>query len=583
MNIKLMMRFALVAVAWCVQITAALKGRERQPKSVKKNSKHSKATKTSTSTSPTPCEEDFVLVDGICTHACDAGTHGCIAGTMCFKTTGADFRCLNPIVEGLIPPYARQDFLDFFHERVFDEIAADSPTGFTRGQVIFDQAPVNQELPMEFEATNSVVLLSGTFKPVSGIIPEDTRARVYSQGGLLTETILSQGGGFEITLTDIIPGRSPFILVFVSMATSTNVNQVTSDSANEPQQRRLANEGTVIFWCINKSSECVLGKSTLTFRLTWNQPNNLNLFVVEPNGDWVDENNKVGDYGELDYDNQDGFGPEHYITQRASSGQIYQAGVFLPDVEFIPVDFILEAFYDSSRVLRQLGTLTKSEEFSNYFDVTIPDDDPCEACPTESELTNVISSADEDRSCRAYRCDKIKKYPWYCIFNGWNCYDSDITNRWKVKNRIETMAANKENVLYFFMIVLTPKVPRSAQTYTPAESYFDGAMRRIREKRGDYKCLRNVLLDAYCRITWQEDDEQYFKLAVKVFDEEKDTVLDLAEKLFKITTPVYVKILLEYISFALDLSTKYLEAIKPYAYTNFFLYIEQKVMSCGFK
>jgi hypothetical protein len=103
---------------------------------------------------------------------------------------------------------------------------------------------------LHFEAKNSSVILSGTFLPDTGtdILEGKTRARVYSERGLHAETIVSEGGSFTLSLTDIFVGRTPFILVFVTFAASSSVNQVALlDSANKPPKRRLATEGVALF------------------------------------------------------------------------------------------------------------------------------------------------------------------------------------------------------------------------------------------------------------------------------------------------------------------------------------------------
>jgi hypothetical protein len=63
-----------------------------------------------------PCEEGYALINGNCTHTCDAGTHGCSNGTMCFRTLGASFKCLNPIVEDLLSGGVKEGVLDLFHK-----------------------------------------------------------------------------------------------------------------------------------------------------------------------------------------------------------------------------------------------------------------------------------------------------------------------------------------------------------------------------------------------------------------------------------------------------------------------------------
>ena len=497
-----------------------------RPKASKKNEKKEKTPKSTTAKTkkktampttspatitPTPisCEEGYVLIDGNCTHACDAGTHGCIAGTMCFKTIGADFRCLNSIVEELIPPDERQHVLNIFHESVFDEIATDSPIGFIPGRFTFKQNPIQEDLPLNFEAKNAIIVLSGTFEPAAGNFPEGLRARVYSQRGLLTESIVSQVGDFEITLTDIIPGRSPFIIVFVQVPTftSANLDQVTSNSTEEPPERRLANAGRALFWCINNLTVCE-ANSTLTYKLTWDQPNDVDLHVIEPSGAEVYWGNDKGDHGELDFDNREGFGPEHYISNSTKPAQTYTARVhlFASDSEILPVNFVLEAYYRTSLLWHEPGILTEVDQYSKDFKSCAP------------SAPQLLKAVEGDQAC----CDRIDKFPWWCRVRG--CNDSHIKGSWKVKQHIIQMKANEENILYFFNTIIAPMVP-------PREKgYFDLATQAIRTRGGDYECLRKGLLKAYCNFASRSYmEESYFENVAWVFEKRKLTVSSIAK------------------------------------------------------
>ena len=422
---------------------------------------------------------------------------------------GASFKCLNPIVEDLLSGGVKEGVLDLFPEEVFDLIATDSPDGFTHGEVVFDQDPAQEDLSMNFEAMNSSVILSGKFATSTGteILEGKTRVRAYSELGLHAEAFVSVGGDFTITLTDIVPGHSPFILVFVTFAALTSVNQVVLDSTKTPPKRRLvANEGAILFWCINPSSACK-AKSTLTFRLTWDKPNDVDLHVIEPSGNEVAYWNKSGDYGLLDFDNQDGFGPEHYIAQSVATDQIYKAWVHLygSDPAFVPVNFNLDAYYASSILWRQSGTLIQVNVSSKYFNVTIPVNDlSCESCNIEDNALaerNLISSIKEPVCCKG-----IDEWKWHGLWH---------TNEWKVKVAIKEMKANKKNFLFYFNAIVAPVIP-----FTAAGSY-EQAVNMIDFGKGNYECLREPLLKFYCTILFGKSFEAYLSNVLHFYDGSK--------------------------------------------------------------
>jgi|APSaa5957512622_1039677.scaffolds.fasta_scaffold05704_4 hypothetical protein len=79
----------------------------------------------------------------------------------------------------------------------------------------------------------------------------------------------------------------------------------------------------------------VLGSGKLQVTLTWDgadataiATSDLDLHVIEPDGTEVRHNNKIGTFGNLDRDDQSGYGPENYfVTGTPAAGQIYRVWV----------------------------------------------------------------------------------------------------------------------------------------------------------------------------------------------------------------------------------------------------------------
>jgi hypothetical protein len=203
----------------------------------------------------------------------------------------------------------------------------------------------------------------------------------------------------------------------------------------------------------------------------------------------------MGDYGFLDFDNTEGFGPEHYIAQSAAVGQIYAAWVhlFYSDAPFVPVDFSLDAYFGSSMLWHQSGTLSEVKESSMHFNVTIPVDDLSCICNFEDgSLPARKLFPDYDCSCEFF-----PKYQWYCYIPLWgwlNCDDSDLRPIMKLKREIEEMEPTTENFMLFFNLLVAGWV-------TPeAETAYDFIAETIMEGKGTSECKRKYFLEILCNI-----------------------------------------------------------------------------------
>jgi hypothetical protein len=396
--------------------------------------------------------------------------------------------------------------LDLFHDEIFKVIAADAPTGFLPGQPLLSPPPIQQDLPLNFEAVNSILYLEGTFVPgdaIGGVIPNGTLARVYSQNGLHAQSAVDSVGSFSLTLTDIIPGRTPFFLTF------------SSPHFDGRRNRRRALEQAAatptLFWCIN-NGEC---SSALTFKLTWDQPtSDLDLHVVEPSGLEVYYGQMTGDFGALDVDDVDGYGPEHYMAPFVEGGQSYVATVHLCNVaeDVLPINFTLEAHHESKVLWIHSRSFVSDNEYSEEFPVTIETDDIlCAVCSANSELNgrrNLVDYSQSPGVCTT--C--MNKWGGWCYIFPYFCDNEDAKESWKLYQTMATMEPTEENISGQIKLILTPFFNKTSHMRAQYETILYG----ISQKNGNYECLKYQLLNVYCQITSSKDMEFWIKVVARL-------------------------------------------------------------------
>ena len=415
------------------------------------------------------CPLGFAHIDGLCVDIdeCTEDTHSCNLETETCVNADGSFRCLNPIVDQLLSSGVSGADLELFHEDVFNLVAADSPTGFCHGQTTFDLGAIEPGPPF-FKAKDSMIILQGTFFPSDGIVQGDTRVRVYSQAGLHVESAVDLSGRFSFTLTDIVPGLMPFLMIFSSPSFDGNQNWRSDDPSG------------LVFWTTNEMTN----STSLTFKLSWNKPtSDLDLYVTEPSGTIVNYDNISGDYGELDVDNVDGFGPEHYTSLLAPPGRAFVAKVYLHNVggDVLPIQYSLDAYYSSRLLQSYSGSLDYVGQFSEDLPVTVIETDGRSRgeCP-------------------------VDKFPFWCEF--WFCTEEKHAKAsWKWYNVITEME-NREDILFAVHTMLTPflKTPNS-------QSYLSLAAAAIRNGEGDFACLKHRVLEIYCKMEYTHDLESYLK------------------------------------------------------------------------
>jgi hypothetical protein len=464
------------------------------------------------------CPEGYGIVNGVCTDIdeCSANLHDCVQGEVCVNEDGS-YLCLSLIAQDIISAGVPEDTISLFHPEIFKVMATDSPTGFISGETSFDQAPLELESSLNFEATNSMFHLDGTFIPSDGgTVPEGTLARVYSPVGLHATTGVDSTGQYSLTLTDIAPGRTPFILTFSSPSFdgTSSRRRLTGGATQCPKS----------FWIFGSLS-C---SSSLTFQLQWDQPtSDVDLHVSEPNGTHVYFNNMVGDYGELDVDDRTGFGPEHYTAPEVSVGEIYTAYVHLYDIneDSLPLNYSLRTFFGSTPHWTRDGMLFYDNATSEDFAVTIPESiNTCQTCSSNSD-SGIIS---ERHLLDVPPCCPPDKWGYFCSDYQWACDDDDARWSWKVYNDIVSMNPTKQNIMLYINLILVPHLS-SANSKEKYKMVADA----INNGDGDIECLRYQLLAAYCKIFFGKDMEFYLK-KVHLITHSKEEVLTEISKTSKV-------------------------------------------------
>lgn len=228
---------------------------------------------------------------------------------------------------------------------------------------------------------------------------------------------------------------------------------------------------------------------------------------MEPSGNQVYYETPIGDYGQLDVDDVDGFGPEHYIAPVVESGQTFVARVHLFHVgsDTLPIDFTLQARIKSDIVWTETRSLFSNEEYSEDFVLTTPEDHrSCEWCSEiESSTGNGRSLADysqvpvECTSC-------MRKYGGLCAWFPIFCDDEDALPSWKKYQNL-TKPLSKEMLENEIRSILTPMSNKTSTMRTKFELYLYG----IEKGKGDYECLQQALLWIFCKITIAKDMETW--------------------------------------------------------------------------
>jgi hypothetical protein len=162
--------------------------------------------------------------------------------------------------------------------------------------------------------------VEGTYVPLEGMatIPDDLIARVYFQDGLRgSSSVAASTGFFAVPIMDVPYGLHPFIVTFVSESYVNEGGRSLIEALTEK------NQSPKICMCINNK---VCGPA-FSLTLTWDTPTaDVDLHVYEPGGKHVYFGSTLGDNGAyLDFDDTEGFGPEHYYVPTAVfNGSNYQ-------------------------------------------------------------------------------------------------------------------------------------------------------------------------------------------------------------------------------------------------------------------
>lgn len=197
-----------------------------------------------------------------------------------------------------------------FPQSMIDIIDQGSPCGFISGNTTITSE-------MYVPEGGNLLSITGIFIPDDDTPIEDIKVTLYGidsvrgASDIAPVDTLPPQGTFEIVLIDPLPGRIPYFLVF----TVKDCNFIDGSRNLEEESQSF---GVSIVYVSNTNE---VKKDQMTITLTWDEGySDVDLHIVGPNGDHVYYGPDKGANGELDYDERNGWGPEHFISQKPLVG-----------------------------------------------------------------------------------------------------------------------------------------------------------------------------------------------------------------------------------------------------------------------
>jgi hypothetical protein len=261
-------------------------------------------------------------------------------------------------------------------------------------------------------------LLRGNLLSDSFPLPDGTTVTAYSVNGYNAEAIVDpMSGDFRLFLTDMPPGRLPILFIASSPTSSPNPSP-SSDVTKIP----------CVMYAINNN----LCSSSLALTLSWDGPDSdVDLHVYENNGigQHVFYGNGVGDYGSLDIDITDGYGPEHYVANVDDNTIVFNTQVNMYNYYDITptVNWQLDAVKDGALAWTETGSFSSGgEEWSPTFSISV-DPSSCGGCLLNSNSGLPVSS---DGCCPPER----NRRSFWCLFG--QCEVNPTYTLWEAMNVI---------------------------------------------------------------------------------------------------------------------------------------------------
>jgi hypothetical protein len=193
-----------------------------------------------------------------------------------------------------------------FPQSLLDNIDQRSPCGFVPGTTT-----ITSELLVPPGA--DFLIITGVFVPSDNTPLEDVEITLYGIDSVRGVSGLYGAGTFDIILTNPLPGNNiPYFLV-PTLKYCNPPNGASRPPINSSQLLGIS--------MINLTNPNQVSSIQLTVTLTWeDDESDIDLHIIEPNGNHVYFRAKSGDTGSLDFDDTVGYGPEHFTSEAPAIG-----------------------------------------------------------------------------------------------------------------------------------------------------------------------------------------------------------------------------------------------------------------------
>jgi hypothetical protein len=403
---------------------------------------------------------------------------------------------------------------EFFPPGLFDDIVAASPNGILLGTMSLggpNSDPGDDELGIiDFEMeTAGGLKLEGVLEPDEGVIPPGTQVMAYGVTGHVSTSTVQSDGYFFIFISDIPPGRVPYLLIFSLPRSSVQNRHLALESESRHLSSSIQPCDTMTHFWVNN----VCSTTAISITLTWDGTSDLDLHVIEPSSNEVYFAYPQGDDGYLDFDDTDGHGPENYFALETSSGE-YTA--FVRAYSFRdsgPISWMLTASAHGNELWRRTGTLSFTGENSDSFVISVPasgrrllerrNEASPAACKLAENAHDSCQEKVENGSCPPdYRL-------FWCFLNGY------CDKKLEMYEDLANLAISKESVLYMvaFYFAFDGK---NENNYTPTPNTVtwirDTVTYIMDADEQRLGCFRYFFLDFICK----EFDKSYHLAAAKM-------------------------------------------------------------------
>jgi hypothetical protein len=305
---------------------------------------------------------------------------------------------------------------------------------------------------------NKVELVS-TLSLSSDLQGQGLRVRGYRENGFpIGEAKVDPvTGAFGLTVLDATPGLSSLIVAFWTSA-APGGRRARRTQVNPGFAKKLP-----LLLSVDCQNAC---GPPLSLTLNWNgTTSDIDLHIIEPGAAReVSYVNKIGQYGELDYDDVDGFGPEHYYGHTVAPG-VYGVKIHAYSMNSDSnVAWLLTAYSGGNFLWQQKGIFDGTSPYSQEIPFEVSPKE-CPVCPIEGswklyeDLLTTLNPSDVaiDPSCEMvgvadmihFHCPAVGpgKEKVFCSGTKWStvdCCDYDLFCWWWEKE-CATLSPEKQS------------------------------------------------------------------------------------------------------------------------------------------